>query len=197
MNVSTAYKVYTALRLHFTTDSSNFDIRKGIIPKEPKNGIQEKFQKRLGTLKDRYYSKENFVNYFVSNFLNGDPWGGLFNEEGDQIYSSWRKKQESLTYSFTQEVELLQRHVPNIEELWDCSNGHPPILRAYCGKICSVETLVILNKLYKFRKKLDNELTLDPVWKTVSILIQKYSPFLNVDREKFLMITNRIYNEQL
>lgn len=197
MNVTTAYKVYTALRLHFTTESNNYDIRRGIIPKKPKNGIQEKFQKRLGVLGDRYHSKENFVNYFVSNFLEGDPWGGLFNEDGDSVYVSWKRKQESLTYSYTQELETLQKYVPNIEDLWNCENGHPPVLRAYCGKICSIETLVILNKLYRFRKKLDEELSLDPVWKAVSILIQKYSPFLNIEREKFLMITNKVYNEQL
>ena len=195
MNVTTAYRVYTALRLHFTTDTNNYDIRRGIIPKEPKKGISESFKKRLNVIQNRYTTKESFVNYFVSNFLNGDSWGGLFDDGGDVTYKEWVRKKDSLTYSFQQEVEILHKYIPTMEDLWDCSNGHPPILRAYCGKICTIETLVILNKLYKFRRKIDEHLNNDPVWNNVSIVIQKYSPFLNVDKEKFLMLTNSIYNE--
>ena len=197
MNVKTAYKIYTALRLHFTTDSSNYDIRKGIIPKTPKNGIQEKFQKRLGMLIDRYNSDEQLVNYFVSNFLSGDAWGGLFNDDGHNVYLEWQRKQDSLKYNFEQEVEVISKYIPELDMLWDVSDSHPPILRAYFGKVCSLETLVILNKLYRFRTKLDEKLNTDPTWNSTSILIKKYSPFLKVEKEKFLMITNRLFHEQV
>jgi hypothetical protein len=69
------------------------------------------------------------------------------------------------------------------------------ILKAYCGKKCRLETLVILNKLYKFTVEMDEQLVLDPVWNSVSRTIHKYSPFIKVEKEKFSMITTQVFHE--
>ena len=65
------------------------------------------------------------------------------------------------------------------------NNEHPLILRMYLSKIVSIETLVILNKLNNFTDKLDIELKDDIMWPDVSRLIKKYSPFLNINKEKY------------
>lgn len=193
MNVNDAYKIYTALRLHFTTD--NYDIRSGITPRRPKAGVKTSFKKKLETLMKQYnYDEEEFIHYLVANFLNGNEWG-IFENTGPEVYLDWKRVHESLTYSFTQDVQYLATQVVKIEEAWDCSIGHPVILKAYCGRKCRLETLVILNKLYKFSTEIDEQLVMDPVWNSISRTIHKYSPFIKVEKEKFSMITQKAFYE--
>lgn len=192
MTIEDAYKIYTVLRLHFTTD--NYDIRSGIPPKSPKNGIRKNIQQGLDRILRKYnYNQEMYMEFLISNFIHGDNWGGLFTPEGDDVYMEWKKVQDSLSYVFRQEVEHLSIHHSEIHELWNCSNGHPPILKFYCGKKCCIETLVILNKLYRFRDRINDVLKNDPVWETINRLLYKYSPFINIDKEKFSMITSKVF----
>jgi len=193
MNVSDAYKIYTSLRLHFTTD--NYDIRSGIAPRRPKAGVKASFKKKLEVLMKQYnYNQDEFINYLVANFLNGNEWG-IFENTGPEIYTEWKRVQESLTYTYTQDIKNLVFQVTKLEDAWDCSQGHPVILKEYCGKRCRLETLVILNKLYRFTTEVDEQLVLDPVWNSISRTIHKYSPFIKVEKDKFSMITHKAFYE--
>lgn len=193
MNVSDAYKIYTSLRLHFTTD--NYDIRSGIAPRRPKAGVKASFKKKLEVLMKQYnYNQDEFINYLVANFLNGNEWG-IFENTGPEIYTEWKLVQESLTYTYTQDIKNLVFQVTKLEDAWDCSQGHPVILKEYCGKRCRLETLVILNKLYRFTTEVDEQLVLDPVWNSISRTIHKYSPFIKVEKDKFSMITHKAFYE--
>ena len=193
MNVADAYKIYTSLRLHFTTD--NYDIRSGITPRRPKAGVKASFKKKLEVLMKQYnYNQDEFINYLVANFLNGNEWG-IFENTGPEIYMEWKRVQESLTYTYTQDIKNLTYQVTKLEDAWDCSQGHPVILKEYCGKRCRLETLVILNKLYRFTTEVDEQLVLDPVWNSISRTIHKYSPFIKVAKDKFSMITHRAFYE--
>lgn len=189
-----AYQLYLALRLHFTTD--NYDIRKtqGRVKASQKTLDKNiKLQFSLKKLKEKY-NKEAFINYLVSNFIAGDKWGGVFSEDGEENYFKWQKVQDSLSYTYEQDLLLLNSEgINKLTELWNCSNGHPIIMKKYFGKICHLETLVILNKLFKFTDVIDEQLVLDPIWSSVSKLIHKYSPFVKIDKQKFNQITGRVF----
>jgi hypothetical protein len=194
MTINEAYKIYTALRLHFTTD--NFDIRNGVPPRAPKTGVKTAFSKKLEQMMKQYnYDSEAFVGFLVSNFLSGHEWGAIFEPTGHEVYLEWKKIQERLTYTFTQDIDFLTLQVNKVDDLWKCTGEHPVILKSYCGKKSRLETLVILNKLYKFREQLDEQLKNDPVWASTSRLVYKYSPFVNINKEKFSMIVKKAFNE--
>ena len=193
MTIDDAYRIYTTLRLHFTTD--NYDVRSGVIPKKPAAGVKVNFRKKLEMLMKQYnYDDEEFINYLVANFLNGNEWG-IFENTGPEIYMEWKRVQESLTYTYKQDVLHLASLALKVEDVFDARQGHPLILKAYCGKRCRLETLVILNKLYRFTIELDEQLVLDPVWSSISRSIYKYSPFIKVEKDKFSMITSRAFYE--
>ena len=61
------------------------------------------------------------------------------------------------------------------------------ILRNYLGGKTSLETLVICDRIFEYRKDFDKKLD-DPVWETVSRKIKKYSPFLNIDVQRYKKI---------
>ena len=57
----------------------------------------------------------------------------------------------------------------------------------------SIETLVILNKLNNFTDQLDQDLKDDLVWPDTSRIIKKYSPFLEIKKDKY----NEIYRRAI
>ena len=103
------------------------------------------------------------------------------------------KRQQSLTYLFKeQSSELLSEN--ELESVFDCSKGHPIVLKKFLSGNISLETLVIYNKIFLFGNKFDKQL-LDPVWETVSLKLKKYSPFLNIDMFQYKKILRSIINE--
>jgi len=138
----------------------------------------------------RQKSDKEVEEFFVSNFIySTDPgtmWIGEMIKEGENRYIDWKKKIQSLSYIFKEEVNSLFEE-NTVNEIFDCSKGHPPILKSYLGGNTSLETLVICDIIFEYRKDFDKKLN-DPVWETVSRKIKKYTPFINIDVPKFKKI---------
>ncbi len=192
MTVYRAYQLYLAVKLHFSNPKYNVIESKGHI-RVPESALTKKpkVQYQLNKL-IRKYGDVGFINYLVANSIAGVSYCGLFDiEQGHEIYLDWQKRQESLSYTYKSELENLLMQVPKLEDLWNCKDGHPILLKAYFAKTCSLETLVILNKLYRFSDVIDEQLVFDPVWGSVSLLLHKYSPFVKFDKEKFVRMTEQ------
>ena len=177
-----AYRCYLALKNHFTKDKYDYHKYHGKV-----RATNQSFYKR----KDRFWFEKfalqkddkEIVDFFVSNFIySTDPgtmWIGEMIKDGEGRYQEWKKKTQSLSYVFKEDVSNLFSD-KNVDDVFDCSRGHPLILKSYLGKKTSLETLVICDRILEYRKDWDKKLN-DPVWETVSLKIKKYSPFLNID----------------
>ena len=184
-----AYRCYLSLKNHFTKDHYDYHKYRGKT-----RATQQAFYKR----KDRFWfekfarqKKDKEVEeFFVSNFIySTDPgtmWIGEMIKEGEGRYQEWKKKTQSLSYVFKEDMDTLFNGV-SFDDLFDCSSGHPPILKSYLGNKTSLETLVICDRILGYRKDFDKKLN-DPVWETVSRKIKKYSPFLNIDVPRYKKI---------
>jgi hypothetical protein len=187
------YKTYLALKNHF--GKSNYDYFK--YAGKSRASVAS-FEKR----KDKYWferlsrqkNDDEIKEFFVANLVEAnDPnsvWIGNVIRAGDIYYNEWQKRQQSLKYLFTQQSEemLSER---NLEQLFDCSKGHPPILKMFLSGKINIETLVIWDKIFLFGNNFDKKL-LDPVWELVSLKIQKYSPFIRVDIFDYKKIIKKI-----
>ena len=145
----------------------------------------------------RKYSDQEITDFLLSNFVNTDApqnlWIGEIINSGERNYSDWMKRQQSLTYLFKeQSKELLYEN--ELEQIFNCSKGHPPILKKYLGGDLNLETLTIYEKIFSFRKNFDKKLV-DPVWETVSLKIKKYLPFLNINVFQYKQILKGLVNE--
>ena len=177
-----AYKCYLSLKNHFTKDSYDYHKYCG-----KSRATVQSFYKR----KDRFWFEKlarnkddrEVVEFFVSNFITcTDPsklWIGEMVREGEGRYMSWKKRNQSLSYIFKEEVESVLSN-QKIDTVFSSKKGHPIILKKYLSDEISAETMVILDKILGFRQDFDDKLN-DPVWETVSMRIKKYSPFLNID----------------
>lgn len=177
-----AYRTYLALKNHFS--KPNYDYIK--YAGKTRASI-ESFNKR----KDRYWyeklsrqkSDEDIKNFFIANFVEVDDpgrlWIGEIIRTGESTFVSWKKRQQSLAYLVKEQSEQMFSEY-NLNELFDCSKQHPPVVKNFLKGNISIETLVVYDKIFKIGKEFDKKL-LDPVWETISLKIKKYSPFLNID----------------
>ena len=130
----------------------------------------------------------------VSNFVSTtDPsrmYIGELVKNGEERYVDWKKRTQSLAYVFREESEsLFKDH--QMDEVFDCSKGHPIILKKFLGGNISLETLVIYDRILGYGKDFDKKLK-DPVWETVSKRVRKYTPFLNIDVFRYKKILKEV-----
>jgi len=136
------------------------------------------------------------VDFLVSNFVTANNpsslWIGEIINSGERTYSEWSRKQQSLSYIFKEQITRLFEEY-ELDDLFDCTNGHPPILKEYLGEHIDLETVVILEKVFKFRSRFDKKLD-DPVWETVSMKIRKYDPFININVLQYKKVLRELVN---
>ena len=148
-----AYRCYLALKNHFTKDHYDYHKYRGKT-----RATNQAFYKR----KDRFWfekfarqkNDQEVVDFFVSNFIySTDPgtmWIGEMIKEGEGRYQEWQKKVQSLSYVFKEEIDILFDN-KKVDEIFDCSKGHPLILKSYLSGNTSLETMVICDRILGYR----------------------------------------------
>ena len=176
------YQTYLSMKSHFTNRKYDF-FKYGGKSRATMASFNKRKDKYWFEKTSRKYSDEEVLNFLLSNFVTTDNpqnlWIGEIINSGERTYAEWMKRKQSLTYLFKeQSIELLSKK--NLNEVFDCSKGHPPLLKKYLGGEISLETLTILEKVFSFVKNFDKKLD-DPVWESVSLKIKKYTPFININ----------------
>ena len=187
------YQHYLSLKNHFTNPKYDF-FKYGAKTRASVTSFNKRKDKYWFEKTSRKYSDKEVVDFLVSNFTATDNpqnlWIGEIINSGERNYSEWRRRQQSLTYLFKEQSnELLSEN--ELETLFNCTKGHPLILKKFLSGSISLETFVIYDKIFHFSKNFDKKLD-DPVWETVSLKIKKYSPFINIDVFNYKKILKEI-----
>ena len=190
------YRTYLSMKSHFTNPKYDF-IKYGGKSRATMTSFNKRKDKYWFEKTSRKYSDQEIIDFLLANFVTTDNpqnlWIGEIINSGERNYSQWMKRKQSLTYLFKeQSSELLSQK--DLKEVFDCSKGHPPLLKKYLGGEISLETLTILEKVFSFVKNFDGKLK-DPVWETVSMKIKKYIPFLNINVFHYKKILRELINE--
>ena len=190
------YQHYLSLKNHFTNPKYDF-FRYGAKTRATITSFNKRKDKYWFEKTSRKYSDQEVVQFLVSNFISSDNpqnlWIGEIINSGERNYAEWMKRQQSLSYLFKEQMnELLSEN--ELENVFNCSKGHPPILKKYLAGDVSIENVVICEKIFSFREKFDKKLD-DPVWETVSLKIKKYLPFLNINVFHYKKLLRTIIDE--
>ncbi len=190
------YRTYLSMKSHFTNPKYDF-FKYGGKSRATMTSFNKRKDKYWFEKTSRKYSDQEIVDFLLSNFINANNpqnlWIGEIINSGERTYAEWMMRQQSLTYLFKEQLsELLSEK--NLDEVFNCSMGHPLLLKKYLGGEISLETLSILEKVFSFKKDFDKKLT-DPVWETVSLKLKKYLPFLNINVFQFKKVLRDIVNE--
>ena len=194
MNGFEVYKIYLAIKLHFTSKNQSYNYHKH-------NGRTtarlETFTKR----RDKYffhklsrtYSNNNIVDYFVSNFVtNTNLWiGDIIGRSGDENYKLWSKKLEALHYYYEQDIDYILSKITkklSFDDLFTSKAGqHPPILKYFLSKRINFETLLILDDILGFSKRLNKDIQEKVLWPKLYDRMTRYKPFLKYNITKYKM----------
>ena len=193
-----AYKLYLAIKLHFTT--ANYDYFKH---NAKVNSSLNTFLKR----NDRFFFHklatkygDDLIMYFVSNFVDRPKtWvGDLVRADGDTIYNKWRKYNESFSYNFRNDCVLVSNIINadsiRFDDVFSVVNGqHPRMLRLLLSGKISIQSLIIFDKVLSFVGRWDKEITETVIWPEKSFKIAKLRPFVNVNTTKCKFIMKEVF----
>ena len=159
------YQHYLSLKNHFTNPKYDF-FKYGAKTRASITSFNKRKDKYWFEKTSRKYSDKEVVDFLVSNFTATDNpqnlWIGEIINSGERNYYDWIRRQQSLTYLFKEQSrELLSEN--KLESLFNCTKGHPLILKKYLSGTVSLETLTIFDKIFHFSKNFDKNLD-DPVW---------------------------------
>jgi len=189
------YKIYLAVKLHFTSKGRSYDFHKHLGRTTAR---LETFTKR----RDRYffhklsksYNNNTIVDYFVSNFVtNTNLWvGDIIGKTGDDNYKQWSKKIEALHYYYEQDIDYILEQDYKFDDLFKSVNGqHPPILKMFLSKRINFETVLILDEILSFTKQLNKNINEKVLWPKLYDRMIRYRAFLNYNLTKYKMTLKR------
>ena len=189
MNGFEVYKIYLAIKLHFTSKNQSYDFHKH-------NG---RTTARLATFtkrRDRYffhklsksYNDKSIVDYFLSNFVsNTNLWvGDIIGKSGDDHYKQWTKKVEALHYYYEQDLDYMLERKIEFDDIFTSKDGqHPPILKMFLSKRINFETFIILDDILSFTKQLNKNIKEKVLWPKLYDRMIRYKPFLKYNVTKY------------
>ena len=188
------YKAYLGLKNHFTKEKYDYVKYCG-----KSRASIESFYKR----KDRFFfekisrqkNDDEVIDFFVANFVScNDPqslWVGEIMRNGEDNYTNWKRRTQSLSYVFKEEVENIFSG-KDFDKMFEVKGTtHPQIIKEHLQENISLETLIILEKILGFKKNFDKKLD-DPVWKFLSMRMKKYNSFLNINVLQYRKLLKQI-----
>lgn len=187
--------LYVAIKNHFSIKSYDYFRYGGKTKTNPDNyeSRNDKYQfKKLA----RLYTEPEMLDFMVANFVSDNTsWiGNLLDDSAKDNFLTYRKKKQSITYIYRNELEKATTKAGSIKKLFDINPKQelPPILNLYMQGVVSIETVAILNSQIGLTKIYDTKLTDDFLWPKIRMKMEKIFPFIEFDKEKIKQITKEV-----
>lgn len=174
------YTDYLALKQHFTTGYDYFKYNGKI------RANRDSFELRNDKYSFVKLSKQSDPhNYLLANLIE-DPqkWIGLIvSPEGYNVYTQWKKRKESLSYIFKQELQTVEKDDFKVHD-----GQHPMLIQKYMQGEISIETFIILCEVTKVVPTFNKKITDTFIWPEIRNKCSKYSKFIEWDQPKYKKI---------
>jgi len=194
MEAVEVYQMYCALKAHFGRGDYDF-VKYNGKSSATKSSFWKRNDRHFFVRTSRKYKDKDIIkDYLLSNFIkNQKGWLGDFSDDN---YVEWKKRMQSLTYTFKEEMTPLVEDIElnNIFEIPESS--HPILLKEYLGNRISIEAMIILDDLVQYTKNWDKKLSDDVIWPSVNKMIKNYKKFLTFDRKRCKMILMTLIKQE-
>jgi len=194
MEAVEVYQMYCALKAHFGMGDYDF-VKYNGKSSATKSSFWKRNDRHFFVRTSRKYKDKDIIkDYLLSNFIkNQKGWLGDFSDDN---YMEWKKRMQSLTYTFKEEMTPLVEDIElnNIFEIPESS--HPILLKEYLGNRISIEAMIILDDLVQYTKNWDKKLSDDVIWPSVNKMIKNYKKFLTFDRKRCKMILMTLIKQE-
>lgn len=200
MNGFEAYKEYLAVKNHFSLDSYDYIKYNGRISASEASFLKRKDKFFFTKLGRRFDRQDELRDFLVSNFLHNEKiWvGNLLDEKHLEVYKSWQKKQQSLSYvlrsDFSTILSFMDNHDVTFDTLFDMrDNELPLLLQLQQEDTIQVETLIVMDKVLGFFRRWDKKVEDDIFYPIVRKRIKKYEGFIDYDISKAKTLMKEIF----
>lgn len=189
-----SYKLYNALKLHFETkgyDAVKYNFKSNVTHKSFFKRKDKYFFAKLGNK----YGKQ-LREYYVSNFIKGKSYvGDMISDEGEKNWAEYQRKHQAIHRIFEVDLNTLNEYINGdfkFDDLFVCDSMNVPfITKLWMREEISIETVIILDSILGFVERSNKVITETIVWPDLYLLITKYKPFVNFDREKCLNLCKK------
>ena len=176
-----AYKIYSALKLHYTQE--NFDAYKYNFKTrvKPESFERLRFRYTFEKIASRCKTRENLIDFYTSNFITGCNWVMDMNEKN---LNDMKSRRESFSYNFKTDINKLSSS-HNFDQLCSCTGGENVLINELCKETIKIETVAMIDLLVNFIKPLLPKLN-DPLGmkREKAILAMKYKNSLTDKKKK-------------
>jgi hypothetical protein len=182
-----SYKLYNALKLHFETnyDAVKYNFKSNVTP----NSFFKRKDKYFFAKLAKKYNGE-LKDFYVSQFINTETYvGDMMDSEAEQNYKDHKRIQESIHRVFSIDINRLTEENVPFDHLFKANdNAHPLVVKLWLQEEISLETVVILNTIFKFIDRESKNISDTIIWPDTRRLIEKYEPFVSFNRNKCLIL---------
>lgn len=165
------YMMYLALQRHFTTDYDYFKYHGKV------RGSKESYQKRNDMWSFEKICKiipeNNRLDFMVANFLE-NPQCWVKNMDISH-YNTYIERHKNITSIFKQDLERIKQEGP--AKVMQVTQSYPKIYDMYIKKDITLETLVILNRIFPFVDKHVEQVQVPFVFPDIVKKIKNYEQF--------------------
>jgi T4 gene Gp59 loader of gp41 DNA helicase len=121
------YRIYMALKMHFTQESYDYVKYHGKV-RVTEDSYSNRRDKWYFEKLAKKYDADEMETFLLANMKHGDvKWiGDYLDNESREIYNEHKKHNESLSYNFSNEIDLLLKDNEDIRNLFKTETT-PPI----------------------------------------------------------------------
>lgn len=187
------YQTYLALKRHFQSDGYDFFKYQGRVKADLSS-----FKKRNDVYFFYRLSKEvEWHEILLANVVkNSDFWiGDMTSSEAESIWRDWKKRKESLEYTFRQEIKHLKFPF-KINFVVD-RNDYPYIMKLFMRNTISLEVFTILSSVTNAIPYWENKIEDTIIAPDIIRKVKKYNPFLGYDISRYSMILKELKADNL
>lgn len=179
------FETYKAIHLHFVSQYDFFKyngkLKHRITTQEQADEFYHSknypFSRKLAKKRK---SKLEMVEFLLANLSkNPNMWlEELVDEEAEETFNKWKKTQDSLTYTFTKDINFILSHNQHLNAYFDTTKGYPPIIEYAMNGDISIESTIILNEILKFMPRIVAKFKKDIILSSMNERIIRYTPFV-------------------
>ena len=183
-----AYKYFTAIKLHFTTEKYDVIDMNGRV-----SGSRVTFEKRndkvlFDRLARKFSTDQELIQFLVANFAYGHR-NVVYSSESDEYYRVWMKRKQSRTQQFRNDLDVITHHLEmkklSTDSMYSVDTGMPELLNLYLGGYVTLETMVILQDFDDYLLKWEPIIML---WHDHFLTIKKSKRFVKYDENRLQSI---------
>lgn len=170
-------QMYLSLKLHFSTEKYDANKFNGKV----KNVSLEKRNDKLWFTKLTKHRDPKGL--LIANLsVNPSMWvGDILSPEGEERFRRMIGRWETISYTFSEDLKRLDDDFQTNFKVIE--HQHPFLLKLYLQQKVCLETMTIMDDLIHYYPIWQEQL-LDPVWKSKSLIVSKFKPFVKYDSNK-------------